>query len=226
MKRSLHMSTPRLSYYRRVMGALVAVLLLTIAVVQWWPPPNAQSPPGLFRDRPSERIPIRDIQPTRQSRERTPPPPAPLPPLVVPNDELVEQELEMGDADLRVETAGDDAQLQEGTDRATAGRRPDRDARLLRNVQPNYPSAAREEGVRARIEVEITITENGRVTDARVRRRWLLSESTPSQPVSDLGYGLEAAALSAARRTLFRPARANGKRVSTRKVITFTFGPQ
>jgi len=220
------MSTPRLSYYRRVMGALVVVLLLTIAVVQWWPPPNAPSSPELFRDRPSDLIPLRDIQPTSQSRERKPPPPAPLPPIVVPNDELVEHELEIGASDLRVETAGDDEQLQEGTDRATAGRRPDRDARLFRTVQPNYPAAAREKGIRARIEVEVAITENGRVADAQVRRRWLLSKGTPSQPVSSLGYGLEAAALSAARRTLFRPARANGKRVPTRKVITFTFGPQ
>jgi outer membrane biosynthesis protein TonB len=226
MKRMVPMRTPRFSYYRRVMGALVAVLLLTIAVVRWGPAPTEHAPPGLFRDRPPERIPVRDIQPTSQSQQRKPPPPAPLPPVVVPNDELVEQDIEFGDSDLRVSPTGEDERLQEGTERATAGRQPDQGARLLRNVQPNYPAAAREDGVRARIEVEVTVTESGRVAGAQVQRRWLLSEKGPSRPVARLGYGLEEAALSAAERTLFRPARADGKRVATRKVITFTFGPR
>jgi outer membrane biosynthesis protein TonB len=217
--------TSRFLYYRRVMGSMVVVLLLIIALVRWWPtiPPN--DAPGLFRDRSSERIQIREIQPTSQSEELNPPPPAPLPPVVVPNDVLVKEEFEIGEAELRVETPEDDERLQEGTNRATAARQPDTDARLLRNVQPNYPPAARKDGVRARIEIEVKVTETGQVQDAQIRRRWLLSGEGSSRPVPELGYGLEEAALTAARRSLFRPAQANGQPVPTRKVITFTFGP-
>lgn len=212
------------SYGPRVMTATVAVLLLMTALVRWWPAPTGQKPPPLFREHPSERIQIRDVTPTSQSQELTPPPPAPLPPVVVPNDVLIRDEFEIGESDLQIEMPGDDERLQEGTNRATAGRQPDTDARLLRNVQPNYPAAARKDHVRARIEVEVEVAKNGRVRNAQVRRRWLLGDGGTSQPVSTLGYGLEEAALAAAQRSLFRPARANGQPVSTRKVITFTFG--
>jgi outer membrane biosynthesis protein TonB len=204
---------------------MVVVLGLTIALVRWWPTGAPPAPTEGFRDRAPDRITLREIQPTSQSEEKNPPPPAPLPPVVVPNDVLVDEPLTFGDATLQVDTPGDDETLQEGADRATTARQPDTDARLLRNVQPNYPTAARDDEVRARIEVEVKVGRNGRVADANIRRRWVLSDGGPPQPVAELGYGLEEAALTAARRSLFRPARANGRPVSTRKVITFTFGP-
>ncbi len=219
------MALSRSSYYRRVMGATVAVLMLAIALVRWWPTGFSSSQPEVFRDRASDRITIQEIQPTSQSEELNPPPPAPLPPVVVPNDVLIKEELEFGDARLRVETPEDDDKRQKGADQATAARQPDTGARLLRNVQPNYPEAARDDAVRARVEVEVQIDKNGRVQDAHVRRRWVLSGDGPARPVSELGYNLEEAALSAARRSLFRPARADGRPVETRKVVTFTFGP-
>lgn len=218
------MSSSRQSYYRRVMGAMVVVLAFTVAVVRWWPTDVEPAPDGPFRERGAERISVREVQPTNQSEQKTPPPPAPLPPVVVPNDVLVEQDMEIGEAELRVEMPEDDERLQEGTDQATTARQPDTDARLLRNVQPEYPAAARDEGVRARLEVEVEIDENGRVKDAQIRRRWRLSGDGVTDPVSRLDYGLEEAALSAARRSRFRPARADGQHVPTRKVITFTFG--
>lgn len=217
------MSTPQ-AYYRRVMGSMVLVLACTVAVVRWWPTDGGPDTDGPFRERGTERISVQEVQPTNQSEEKTPPPPAPLPPVVVPNDVLVKQDMEVGDAELRIETTEDDERLQEGTDQATTARQPDTGARLLRNVQPEYPAAARDEAVRARLEVEVEIDENGRVEDAQVRRRWRLSGNGAAEPVPRLEYGLEAAALSAARRSRFRPARADGQRVPTRKVITFTFG--
>ena len=102
------MSTSRLAYHQRVLGAMVTILALLIAVVRWLraePTSGAEAP---FRDRGTERIAIQEVQPTSQSEEKNPPPPAPLPPVVVPNEVLVEQEVEIGDAQLRVETPEDD----------------------------------------------------------------------------------------------------------------------
>lgn len=211
-------------YHQRVMVAMVAVLALAVALVRWWPVDTDAQVEGPFRDRGADRISIEEIQPTSQSEEQNPPPPAPLPPVVVPNDVLVEQDIEIGESKLQVETPGDDERLQEGADQATAARQPDTDARLLRNVQPDHPAAALENEVKARIEVEVHISETGRVKDAQIRRRWQLSDDGEATPVSNLEYGLEEAALSAARHSLFRPARADGRPVATRKVMTFTFG--
>jgi len=207
------------------MGAAAVVLLLAIGLVRWWPTWPAPDGPVRYRDRPTERIQVREITPTHQSQERNPPPPAPLPPIVVPNDVIVEETIEIGESSLQIQTPGEDERLQEGTSTApTAARQPDTDARLLRTVQPNYPAAARNDEVRARIEIEVAIAKNGRVTKATVRRRWLLTEGGTARAVPELGYGLEEAALAAAQRSFFRPARANGQPVPTRKIITFTFG--
>jgi outer membrane biosynthesis protein TonB len=136
----------------------------------------------------------------------------------------VETELEFGESELQVEMPEDDAELQEGADQATAARTPDTGARLLKNVQPTYPSAARQEDVRARIKVEVRITETGHVEEATIRRRWRVLADGSSRPVQTLGYGLEEAAIAAAQRSLFRPAQASGQPVATRTVLTFTFG--
>jgi outer membrane biosynthesis protein TonB len=215
-----------LTYRERLMGALVVVLALAILIVEGWPAASPSPPADLFRDRPGERIQVRDIQPTSQSQEKNPPPPAPLPPVVVPDEVLVEEELEFGEAELRVDTPEDDARLQDGTDQATAARQPDTGARLLRNVQPTYPAAARKDEVRARIQIEVRVGPQGRVQAATVRRRWRLREDGSAEPVERLGYGLEQAALAAAQRSLFRPARSGGEPVATRTVLTFTFGQE
>lgn len=212
------------SYLERLLGALALVLVLAIALVRGWPLPSPSEDNRPFRDRPPERIQMRDVQPTSQSPEKNPPPPAPLPPVVVPDEVLVKEELDFGESQLRVETTGDDARLRDGSDRATASRQPDTGARLLKNVQPTYPRDARRAEVRARIEVEVEVGESGRVRSATIRRRWRLRPDGSVEPVDELGHGLEEAALAAARRSLFRPAQYRGEPVVSRKTLTFTFG--
>lgn len=207
------------------MGALAVVLLLGIALVRWWPAPLASTSETPFRDRAPERIQLKEVQPTSQSQELKPPPPAPLPPVVVPNDVLIKEETEVGDAALAVEDPEDDPRHQEGSaDAPSASRQPDTNARLFRAVQPEYPSAARDNSVRARVQVTVQVTEKGQVQEASIRQRWLLSTEGHARPVAKLEYGLEEAALSAARQSLFRPARANGNPVGTQTTLTFEFG--
>lgn len=214
------------SYRRRFLLSLAAVLSLGVALVRWWPAPSPSSPEGPFRTRGPERIQVKEIQPTTQSRELNPPPPAPLPPVVVPNDVPIEEEIEFGEANIAVADPGDDQKLQEGSsDAPPAGQQPDTNPRLFRAVQPKYPTAARERSIRARVQVAVQVSKTGRVERATILKRWRLSSEGHARPVARLNYGLEKAALAAARRSRFRPAEDGGTPVASQTTITFEFGP-
>lgn len=212
------------TYRSRLLASLAVVLALGIALVRWWPAPTPSGPEGPFGERGPERIQVNEVQPTAQARKKTPPPPAPVPPEVVPNDVVIEEEIEFEDGTLAIEDPGEDEELQEGTSDATAARRPDTDARLFRAVQPDYPSAARDESIQARVRVSVQVTKTGEVEQATILKRWRLSDGGRARPVPKLEHGLEEAALMAARRSRFRPAEQNGTPVASRTTLTFEFG--
>ena len=219
------LSTSDRRYRRRLLGALAVVLALGVALVRWWPAPSSSAPEGPFSERGPDRIRVNEVQPTTQAREETPPPPAPVPPKVVPNDVVIEEELEFGSSALAVESPADDDRLRDGTTETTAAARPpDTNARLFRAVQPDYPAAAQEESVRARVRVVVQVSETGHVTEASVLERWRLAEGGGTRAVTHLDHGLEEAALAAARRSRFRPAQQNGQPVASQTTLTFEFG--
>jgi len=220
----MRQSTLDTLYRERILGATAAALLLVIVIIRGWPAPSPSSDLP-FRDRPAEQIQIEEVQPTNQARKQTPPPPVPLPPVVVPNDVIVEAPFEIGESTLRIDNPEDDPELRDGgPTTATATQQPDRGIRLLRNVPPNYPAAAQDDGVRARIRIEVEVSKEGQVMNATILQRWRVSEDGRARPVAELGYGLEEAALEAARRHLFRPAQHNGTPVPSRTTITIGFG--
>lgn len=206
------------------MASLVVTLVLMIGLVWFWPA-GGDEPEPVYSAAGDDRIQIEEIQPTSQSREKRPPPPAPLPPVVVPDDVIIEDEpIEFTDASLLIDDPGEDAEYQEGADQASAGQQPDVNARLLRYVEPEYTRAARKRDVRAQVVIEVQVDEQGRVQSATILKRTLIGEDgEPDRTVDELGYGLEEAALSAARACLFRPARANGQPVPTHTTLTIRF---
>lgn len=217
----------RALYEVRILVGIAAALLVCIGLVKLWPTAPSGSDERIYTTRPHEAIEIDEIRPTRQAR-KAPPPPRPPVPVVVPNDvPLEEVELEFTDA-LPVPDPGDDVEQQEGT--AEEGP-PTRLAsvevgpKLVRIHQPDYPRAAKRKGVKAEVVVEVLISERGRVQEATIVERFLLDkEDDPKEPVAQLGYGLEEAALSAARQCLFRPARKNGTPVRSYTTVTLVFG--
>lgn len=222
---TFHLADAR--YRHRFLVSLALVLAIGIALVRWWPRPTPSSSEAPFADRAADQIQAREIQQTTQSRELAPPPPAPLPPVVVPNDEIIEDPIEFGDATLAVEDPGNDERLQEGNSNTqTASRQPDTNPRLFRAVQPEYPRAARDENVRARVQVAVLVSKRGRVREATVINRWLLTPDGTTRPVGQLQHGLEEAALAAARRSRFRPAVHSGTAVESQTTLTFEFGPK
>ena len=96
--------------------------------------------------------------------------------------------------------------------------------KLVRIVTPEYTEAARSKRILAKVSVEVTIDENGKVTIARILKRWLLDKKGTEIPIDRLEYGLEDAAMNAATRHLFRPARLNGKAIPSTYVLDMQFG--
>ncbi|MBL7977088.1 MAG: hypothetical protein JNN12_02020 [Bacteroidetes Order II. Incertae sedis bacterium] len=96
--------------------------------------------------------------------------------------------------------------------------------KLVRIVTPEYTEAARSKRILAKVSVEVTIDETGKVTIARILKRWLLDKKGTETPIDRLEYGLEDAAMNAATRHLFRPARLNGKAIPSTYVLDMQFG--
>ncbi|MFO0606931.1 MAG: energy transducer TonB [Polyangiales bacterium] len=81
--------------------------------------------------------------------------------------------------------------------------------RVVEMPEPDYPDAAREEGIEGRVRVELTLDDEGRVTGARV--------------LQGLGHGLDEAALAAARGARFEPATRCGRAVGTTFTLAVRF---
>lgn len=214
-------------YRRRILICLAATLLLLIGIIRLWPAPAPESNRNMaYRVTEQESIEIEDIQPTRQSQQ-APPPPSPPIPVVVPDDVVLEEyELDLSDASLLdVEDPGQDEDLSEGTDAVSTGGGATVGPKAVRFVEPEYTREARRRRVRAEVVVEVFIDARGHVQETSIEERFILDKDGASKtPVTEVGYGLEEAAVSAARRWVFRPARENGKPIASQTTLTFTFG--
>jgi TonB family protein len=85
----------------------------------------------------------------------------------------------------------------------------DRAPGFLKQVVAEYPEWARDQGVEAVVRVWVTIDAEGRVTETRLQR--------------GAGKDFDAAALRAARASLFQPLVKDGARLPSRFVVTYDF---
>ena len=207
----------------RFLACLAAALVLLIGAVRFWPAPKAV--PELrttWRANDQERIAMEEIQPTRQAAA-TPAPPAPLVPVLVPEDEyLTEDELDFSDSVLLLEPVDASAPPEapaEAPAGVTAG------PRIVRVATPEYTEEARRKRVRAKLVVHVLVNDRGRVEEATVTERFLLDDNGQvKEPVDIVGHGLEESAIAAANQYMYRPARKNGRAIASRTTITFMLG--
>ena len=213
----------------RLLIAVVAVELLLIALVHWWPNISfSSSEPIIYDTRGQETIALEEIQPTRQA-QKPPPPPPPLIPVVVDDDIIIEEEIELEDQFLVLEEYADNL-FEETKDVVSSGEgqasmAPEVGPKPMRFVEPEFTKAAQRRRIRADVVVEVLVDEKGLVREAKIVERLLYSGSddTP-KPVPELKYGLEESAITAAKRWMFQPARQDGIPVASYKTITFSFG--
>ncbi len=207
----------------RFLACLATTLVVLTVAVRVWPVQDTS--PDLrpvYRVGETERIHIEEIQPTKQAAS-APAPPAPLVPILVPDDEYPEEDaLDLTGSVLPLDVSEAPAtDIGEETRPAgvTAGPRP------IRFVVPEDTNESKRRRVRAKLVVQVLVNDRGQVEEAAVTERFLLDEDgLVKEPVDLLGHGLEEAALAAATQYRYRPARKDGKAIASRTTITFTFG--
>lgn len=229
MESSVSSYRDRRVYRTRILLNIAVVLICCIGLVRWWPTTTDDSPRIRAIDR-REPVDLTVVEQTVQRRQQPPPPPPDVqaPPVEVPDDVMLPDErLDLsltsdrppGDADALTQTAGTDSVQADGK---VALEQPPKPVRL---VEPNYTREAREEGIRARIVIEVLVNDSGYVAEQQIVQRHLLDEfGRQLRAVDRIGYGLEEAALSAAEKWRFRPGRRDGTPVSAYTQVTFSFG--
>jgi len=208
----------------RFLACLATTLVVLTLAVRFWPVQGTSSDlRPAYRVDERERINIEEIQPTQHAAS-APAPPAPLVPILVPDDEYpAEDELDLASSSLPLDVsetpATDIGEETRPTPGITAG------PRGLRFVYPENTQEAKRRRVRAKLVVQVLVNVRGQVEEATVTERFLLDEDgLVKESVDVLGHGLEEAALAAAAQWMFRPARKDGKVIESRTTLTFTFG--
>ncbi|MCY4204243.1 MAG: energy transducer TonB [Bacteroidetes bacterium] len=167
---------------------------------------------------------MEEIVPTRQIR-RTPPPPPPLPPVIRPEDVILEDELILDFDPLALTGPPTDTPSLDPIGPSTTGINTSEPPKPIRVVTPEYPRSAQRRKIRAEIIIAFVVDKHGQVQSPEILERYLLKEGESSRTlVDELGYGLEEAAVNAALRSLFRPARKNGTAVDSNHKLSFKFG--
>ena len=158
-----------------MLSCVAASLLLVIVTVNLWPVPSGEEElADLYSSTGQEVIEIAEIIPTRQEK-RQPPPPAPLPPIEVSDEDLIENvELELDSPLTSTDVADDEIVVDATADESSPLPKSQTQAKLVRFAPPRYPDEAKRRKIRAEILVEVDVDERGVVQNARIVRRFLL----------------------------------------------------
>lgn len=217
---TIYHNTP---HEHRFMIALIISELILIAVFRLWPSTGFES------QKPAEYISQQEIfieQPINTKQSASPAsPPKPQVPVPVPNDRVIEEQIEMPEFD----DIFSDSPISDNNSRGLMGDAnqivgsPDSNPKIIRIVEPEVPEAAKSQNIKAEIYVTFLVQRDGKVEEAFIAeiRKYNGEEY---EVVQDIGYGLIAATLEAAGKWIFRPAQHNGENVRSYTTHAFSFG--
>ncbi len=207
--------------------SLVAALLLLILAFRT----NIQSENGMgFTPPPQEVIPFDEMPQTVQILK--PPPPRPPVPVVVPDDEIIEEGpiIDVTPEYSKPMIHGDPPSLPKSKKKEEPEPdfffvveempcllpdsrvcEPDDNVPGLRDLgkKIRYPEIARKAGVEGRVTIQFIVDENGKVTESAVIR--------------GIGAGCDEEALRVVREARFKPGKQRGKAVKVKMALPITF---
>lgn len=213
----------KLPYHIRVMSCIVVSELILIGVFIFWPKTEIEE--KAFEEyEQNDIIAVEEIVRTRQE-SAPPPPPKPQIPQPVPNDEVIEEEIiipeEIEFLTIEESPFGEDVGIRGEGDKVSSN--PQRPPNVIKIVEPALTPEAKSAGLKAEIFVTFLVNRDGTVEDAFVSEIRKYSGDTYTN-VEQLGYGVMEAALEAALKWKFRPARDQGSVVRAYTTHVFSFG--
>ncbi len=210
-------------YTLRLFAGIIVAQALVLLCIKLWPPPVPPKPLDIAYSNP-ETIQMEDIITTHQTQS-SPPPPAPLPPVIQPEDMILEEDLPLDFSPLTITAPPIDEIPAETEGMQPSGIAASEPPKPIRIVTPEYPQSAQRRRIRAEVVITLVVDKQGRVQSPQVLERYLLDKTENTRTrVDELGHGLEEAAINAAMRSLFRPAKKEGMSVDSHHKLTFKFG--
>lgn len=206
------------------MVCIIISQLILISVFRLWPHLDEDTEKSFF-EAPSQEIFIEQSIATKQDAVAARPP-KPQIPVPVPNDEVIEEDIELLDFEdmLSLEKLGEGEVGQTG-DSNEAVASPQKSPTPLRIVEPSTPDAAKRANLVAEVYVTFLVDKNGLVEEFFVSSiRRYESNKSDYTVVQDIGYGILNSVLSAAEKWRFNPAIDNGKPVKAYTTQVFSFG--
>lgn len=216
--------SPKFFYRHRILLAFIAAELLVWFVFMFWP--NVQSESILVSDNYREIVTIEDILVTVQS-PAAPAPPKPRVPVLAPEYEIVEEDIEIEEIQVPDITAISESELTgagkaEGTESGAPVQNPSRAPNVLKIVEPTLPAAARQ--IKAEITVRFLVNTEGFVEEVSISEIRLFDKKMNATVAQEVGSGVEEAVLEAAYEWRFRPAQNLGKKVRAYSSHIFSIG--
>lgn len=213
-----------IEYHIKIMAGIVISEILLLAVFNFWPKSKAE--PVFQSLEPSEQPVVLDnVRITRQGN--TPPlPPAPVVPVQVPDDKIIQEQLP------QLDNIGNDnfskmPKLKEGGDNGEGAiaKNPERPPSVTKIVEPAVPDAAKRANVKVELIVNFLVNTDGSVADVSIAQIKLFNKKTGKfDTVKTIDYGIIDVTMRAAAQWRFRPAEQGGKKVKAYTKHIFTFG--
>lgn len=212
-----------MNHEHRFMLSLICIELLVIILIHIWPekPREIAEYRDTFTD---EVIYVEQSIPTRQESAPAAPP-RPQIPVPVPDDEIIEQEIDFPEFDeifSRIDAEGEEGSSSVSGEGRLVGS-PEQPPGLVRIVEPTIPEAAKRADIKALIHVTFLVGLKGEVEEVYINEIRLY-DGEDYEVVNQIGYGLMEATLEAATKWKFRPARDQGEPVKTYVENSFRIG--
>lgn len=208
--------------HRFMLSLICAEIMILIFIHAW---PNVERPPREFNDPFEDEVIFVENAITTRQTSAPPAPPKPIMPVPVPNDQIIEEEIDFPEPDdilTPFDADGEDGFSEAQGEGEFVGS-PERPPGLVRIVEPTIPDAAKNANVKAQLIVNFLVDADGEVLECYISEIRVYDGDT-YEVVDEIGYGLMEAVMEAAQKWRFTAARDQGRPVQTYVENSFNIG--